>query len=103
MRPPRHLSASSRAWWSSVAATYTLDAHHYRLLTLCCEAFDRGVEARERVLKDGAFFVNRDGEPRVHPAVLVETSSRIAFARLLRELDLDVEPPKSPSRTPGRY
>jgi hypothetical protein len=32
---------------------------------------------------------------RIHPAAGVERDSCIGFARLLRELDLDVEPPSS--------
>jgi P27 family predicted phage terminase small subunit len=102
-KPPKHLKAETRRWWASVVAGYVLEDHHVRLLTLAGEAWDRGVAAREALAKDGMFFTDSRGNPRSHPAMAVERDTRIAFARLLRELDLDVEPPRSSSRPPGRY
>ncbi len=102
-RPPRHLTADTRAWWASVAGTFTLDKHHLAVLTVACEALDRGNEARERVAQDGAIYLTRFGEPRAHPSVAIERDARIGFLRALRELDLDIEPPKAPTRTPARY
>ncbi len=101
-RPPRHLKADTRAWWASVVSTFELDRHHLAVLTAACEALDRGNEARERVTKDGAIYLTRFGEPRAHPSVAIERDARISFLRALRELQLDIEAPKS-TRPPGRY
>ena len=97
-KPPKHLSADSRAWWSQIAETFVLDTQHLRLLTLCCEAWERTQEARERLTEDGSYFTDRFGQVRPHPAVTVERESARTFARLLRELCLDDEPdaPASP-------
>lgn len=97
---PKHLSRSSRIWWSTVKAEFELAAHHLRLLTLAAEAWDRAVEAREAIGRDGLTFRTRLGELRAHPAARIESESRIAFARLLRELALDLEPPTD-SRPPA--
>jgi hypothetical protein len=54
--------------------------------------------------REGIVVSGRFG-PRPHPAVGIEKDSRIAFARLMRELDLDGEPlpdPRLPRRG-GRY
>jgi len=103
-KPPKHLTAATRRWWATVVGEYELEEHHIRLLTLAAEAHDRGTEARTTLKQVGAYYENRFGEPRAHPAVAVERDSRIAFARLMRELDLDGEPAPDnrPPRVPGR-
>jgi len=89
-------------WWKSVVSEWDLDPHHVRLLTLAAESWDRATEARETLARMGTFYQDRFRQPKPHPAVAVERDSRIAFARLLRELDLDhVSPPEAP-RTPAR-
>ena len=37
---------------------------------------------------------------RPHPAIAIERDSKIGFARLVRELDLDTEPPTSMRSAP---
>src|SRR5713101_3864552 len=87
---PAHLEAATAAWWVSVVTTWELDEHHVRLLTLAAEAFDRAVQARKILDRKGLTFRDRFGQPKPRPELTVERDSRIAFARLLRELDLDV-------------
>ena len=89
---PSHLREATQEWFVSVLRDYELEPHHVRLLTLAGEAWDRAQEARETLAVEGSYFTDRFGAPRAHPAVAVERDSRIAFARLLRELDLDAEP-----------
>ena len=80
---------------------YDLEPHHLRLLEAACSAWDRLTEARETLARDGTYTEGRYGL-RAHPAVAVERDSRLAFARLLRELDLDAEAPPDP-RLPRRH
>jgi phage terminase small subunit len=96
--PPSHLQAPTREWMRGVAADYDLEPHHERLLQAAGEAWDRCQEARKAIAKHGLVFINAQGEPRTRPEVAVERDSRIAFARLIRELDLDVDPPAERSR-----
>jgi len=100
-KAPEHLSPATARWWRSVQEGYELEPHHVRLLTLAGEAFDRCAQARELIAKDGLVVPGREGGLRPHPAVAIERDSRLAFARLLRELDLDVEPPSEGRRSPG--
>lgn len=99
---PKHLRKATAAWWRDVLGDYEgLQPHHIRLLTLAAEAFDRTQQARETLKKEGTYYTDRFGQPKAHPAVAVERDSRIAFARLIRELDLDAAPEPDP-RPPRR-
>src|SRR5262245_29276727 len=103
-KPPKHLVSATKKRWAGVMAEYVLEPHHVRLLTLAAESWDRCQQARETIAKEGLTFV-KDGVPRRHPAVQVEQYAKIAFARLIRELALDVSAPDD-SRPPsikGRY
>ena len=92
-RPPTHLKPATRKWWLDVTRTFQLEPHHIRLLTLATEAWDRGQEARQALSQSGLTYTDRLGVPRARPEVAIERDARIAFARLLRELNLDVSSP----------
>ena len=101
-RAPAHLSEATRTWWSSVVDDYQLEPHHLRLLQLAGEAWDRSQQAREVLNEAGLTYTNRFGDPVLRPEAAVERDSRLAFARLIRELDLDVEAPnEGRTRPPG--
>ena len=97
---PEHLATATAAWWLDVVTTWELDDHHVRLLTLAAEAFDRAVQARKVVERRGLTFKDRFGQPKARPETVIERDSRIAFARLLRELDLDIDGPAEGRRPP---
>lgn len=98
---PAHLKPATRDWFEAVQADFALEQHHTRLLTLACEAFDRAAEAREAIATHGPVYSDRFGAPRARPEVAIERDARLAFARLLRELDLDAEPPAEARRPPA--
>jgi phage terminase small subunit len=93
MDVPKHLSTSTTEWFKQVAEDFNLEPHHIRLLTLASEAWDRCVQARLALAEHGLTFLDRFKQPRARPEIAIERDSRIAFARLLRELALDLEPP----------
>jgi phage terminase small subunit len=99
IKPPGHLRVATRRWFASVVADFDLEPHHRRLLTLAAEAWDRGQAAREIVDRDGMTYDDRFGQPKARPEIAIERDSRIGFARLIRELGLDVEPPPEAPRS----
>src|SRR5262245_12523096 len=99
-KSPTHLSPASQRWFKSVVENWDLDDHHVKLLIATCEVLDRAEEARLQLQTDGAYFRDRHGEIKKHPALVVERDNKILFARLLRELDLDLEAPPEASRPP---
>lgn len=98
---PPHLTDSTAAWWVSVLTDYDLEPHHIHLLTLAAEALDRTAQAREIIDTDGPVVRTADGNVKAHPAVGIERDARLAFARILRELDLDTEAPTERARPPA--
>lgn len=104
--PTDHLAPETRAWVEQVRDQFDLDAHHDRLLMLAAGAFDRAEQARLLLARDGLITSTDQGGLKPHPAVAIERDARIAFARLLRELDLDLvgEPdtPRPPSLRSNR-
>ena len=99
-KAPAHLKAATRRWFDSVLEDFDLEQHDVRLLTLSAEAWDRGQQAREALAKEGLTFNDRFGQPHARPEVAIERDARIAFARLLRELALSVDPPEEAPRAP---
>ena len=99
-QPPKHLSRESRAWWRSVVSDYELELHHLKLLQSACESLDRVAEARLLIERDGVVIEDRFGQQKPHPACDIERHNRALFARMLRELALDVEGPAETVRPP---
>jgi hypothetical protein len=59
------------------------------------------LEAQATIAAEGITFRDRFGQPRQHPATLVERDSRAAMVRCLNLLGLDLEPLRDgPGRPP---
>ena len=100
LTPPKHLTPAAKKWWRTTASEFDLDAHHLHLLTLACEMLDRSADARSIVQTEGAIIRDRFNQSRENPAAKLERDSKITFARLLRELALDIEDPHDTTRPP---
>jgi P27 family predicted phage terminase small subunit len=93
LQPPKHLKPETAAWYAHITSEYELESHHYKLLIKACEAHDRGEEARLAIAEHGLVYEDRFGAPKTRPEVAVERDSRISFARLCREIGMDLAPP----------
>ena len=100
---PKYLKAKTREWFESVIKDYELEPHHIRLLTMAAESWDEAQAAREVVAKEGLTYIDRFDCPKARPEVAIERDCRTSFARLLRELCLDIDPPKETGRPPNLY
>ncbi len=95
-KAPAHLSPEAARWWSSVVAGWDLDAHHLHLLTAAAEQLDVRAVASEAVGKDGAVVKDRWGQSKPHPGCAIQRDAALTFARLVRELGLDLPAPDAP-------
>lgn len=96
---PKYLKAGTKVWIRRILADYELEDHHIKILIMAGETWERITQARERIKKNGAYYTDRWGCPKSHPALADERNNRIVFARLLRELNLSEEGPDT--RPPG--
>ncbi len=98
---PKWLKPATKRWVRDVLASWELEEHHRRILIHAGEAWDRADGAREVIAKEGTTYLDRFQQPKMRPEVLIERDSMALFAKLIRELDLDLEPPKENSRPPS--
>src|SRR5262245_3855667 len=87
---PGHLAAIERGMWNDLTAEYRFDdAASKALLTTALEAHQRARQCREAIDRDGATFVDRFNQIRVHPLLAAERDARSAFLTAMRALSLD--------------
>lgn len=103
-KPPSHLSPAARRWWTQMQREYQIsDAGGLSLLAAAADAWERCREARELLAKDGVVTTDRFGQMQPHPAVRIEHASRAQLLQALKQLNLDLEPVKTPGRPTGTY
>jgi phage terminase small subunit len=103
IKAPEELSKSSKEFFNTIVEEYELESHHIQILIQACQCLDRIEEAREVIKEEGAFYNDRFLKPKVHPAVETEAKYKVIFKNLIRELGLDLEPPKEQGRPPRQY
>src|SRR5690348_2616603 len=85
---PDRLSAEAQRLWDRIVADYQVeDAAGRLILQSGLEAFDRLREAQRLLELEGLLCRDRFGQPRPHPAILIERDCRtqlLAAFRLLR-------------------
>ena len=100
---PKNLSKESHKFWIDILHIYQLQPHHEKILEAACRCWDRVLEARLTVEKEDAYFKDRFGQVKSHPALEVETKNKNLFMRLVRELGFDLKAPDTDSRPPRQY
>lgn len=101
---PEHLSPVMADFWRKTLETYALEEQQFRILQLACEAYDRARWAAESIEANGAVFVDRFNQPKARPECNIARDNAALFARLCRELCLDIEVPETRLPRPaGRY
>jgi len=101
-RAPSRLDKEGRKFWKQVLKDFDLtDGHHLKILENACQCLDRIEQARIEIEANGSFYRDRFGQPREFPGLKSERDNKVLFARLLRELSLDLNIPET--RPPAQY
>ncbi len=88
-KPPKHLTAEAKKFWRRVSSEYELTPDAELILQVAAENWDRAQQARVEVSRDG---LTADG--RRHPAIDIEKQAYGLFLRAMRQLGLDIDPPR---------
>ncbi len=98
-----HLSKKMQEFYNSIISDFALESHHEALLIRACESLDLSDQCREQVATDGLTTKDRYGSIKPHPLIKIGLDAKSNARLLLRELGLDLEPPKEPGRAPRQY
>jgi P27 family predicted phage terminase small subunit len=101
-RSPTTLKASGRKFWAKVHGNFEMENEHsLKLLEQAAQCLDRLDEVAMIITKEGLCTLDRFGQQRAHPAILIERDQKALFVRIIRELGLDIPAPDT--RPPRRY
>ena len=101
--PPSHLSQESREWWAALTAENDIsDAAGRLLLQTALESFDQMRRDQAVIASDGPTVMDRWGQTKPHPLLTSVRDARSQMLLALKQLNLDVEPPREKvGRPPG--
>lgn len=71
-KPPKHLKASGRAWWSAVwsgGARWLDPASDHLIVELVCNAADQATEIEADISKHGRYYTSPQGYELARPAI----------------------------------
>ena len=98
--PPPTLGRESRRLWLDLNREYLLEKPQLLALRVALEAYDRLLEAREVIAREGLIYETSTKFKRLNPALAIEKDARNGFLRAWQSLDWDVEPPLAVGRPP---
>lgn len=75
--------------WRAVVADWSFRPDELERLRLACEQLDAAEDARQLVEREGAVTTDRFGQPKRHPATVVQRDASVAAARLLAGLGIE--------------
>jgi hypothetical protein len=89
--PNVELTGTALELFEKVQARWSLDAVAGQLLRLACESIQRANACAEITKTEGLTIKDRWGQPKSHPAALLERDHRNSAANSLQKLGLNLE------------
>jgi P27 family predicted phage terminase small subunit len=91
-KAPSKLSPDARKLWRSLSEELDLDASGRLMLEVLVQNYDRRLEARAAIAKNGAVVKDRWQQDRRSPWIEIERDATLALQRAYHALGLDLEP-----------
>ena len=98
---PEGISEAMQTLWRDVHERFVLELDDQHLLELGLRAYDRAEECRAVLDREGMTYTSASGIIHNRPEVGTERMSRASFQSILRQLNLDGEPPRPQGRPAG--
>jgi P27 family predicted phage terminase small subunit len=103
VKPPKNASKPAKSLWRALQTEYGItDAAGLDLLNDYVLFYDRREQARDTIRLEGATIKDRFGQTVAHPATRTERDASGSMMKILRALNLDLEPLKTIGRPPGK-
>ncbi len=91
---PEHLGDNAASWLRETCDRCDLIEEEIRLLPLAAESLDRNEQARQAIDEHGMTYEDRFGNPKTRPEVAIERDSKLAYARIIKQLGDKLKKPK---------
>lgn len=91
-KAPKGLSREARAVWARYTEVYEFDPPSLTHLQALCEWYDRRLEARAQIAREGITVKDRFGQAKANPACVVERDASAMVLRHAKYLGVDLEP-----------
>lgn len=95
-------NAETRKIWKQITEAWELDESGLVILKIALESYDRLIQAKRILDKEGVTVKTDTGQIKKHPACEIEKNARQGFLMAWRMLNLGIEPPGSIGRPPGK-
>ncbi len=100
-RAPGHLSKESKSWWKLIFNSYEMDESGSFILRQALECYDRLLEARQDIKKNGLTISDPvTKQLRQNPALKTEKEARSGLLQAWRLMRIDIEPPRPTAGRP---
>lgn len=83
---PDFLGKSGRKWVKNIAKRLEIKPEQEESLYQAAHCLDRIQEARDIIDKEGIVAVDRFGQPKTHPATIVEKDNKALFSRMVKDV-----------------
>jgi P27 family predicted phage terminase small subunit len=101
-QPNKQWRKEVKNFWNQIHAEYTFQRGELEMLTICCDTYQRFLDARDELNKNGLMLTSKTGEIKHNPCWSVERYARESFLRYMKALGISEVEKRRPGRPSAR-